>query len=136
MWTGNANRSALVGDRPRNCLANPPGGVGAEFESPAVFELVHRPHQAGVPLLDQIQKAQAAIPVLLGDRNDQPQIAFGQFSFGLLIRRKDLSQHQHAAAQARRRLLQRHQDPAQLTLQSVVLVNRPFGLFQFVNLGG
>jgi hypothetical protein len=74
----NADRAALVGHGAGDRLANPPRGVGAELEAAAVLELVDRPHQAGVAFLDQVEEAQAAVAVLLGDRDDQPQVAFGK----------------------------------------------------------
>ena len=81
----NANRAALVGHGPGDRLANPPRGVRAELEAAAIFELIDRPHQAGVAFLNQIQERQAAVAVLLGDRHDQPQVAFRQPALGLLI---------------------------------------------------
>ena len=81
----NADRAALVGHGAGDRLANPPGGIGAELEAAAILELVDRPHQAGVAFLDQVQEAQAAVAILLGDRDDQPQVAFRQAALGLLI---------------------------------------------------
>ena len=52
-----ADRAALVGDRAGDGLANPPGGVGAELEAAAVLELIDRPHQPRVALLDQVEEA-------------------------------------------------------------------------------
>src|SRR5207253_1015792 len=49
-----ADRAGLVGDGPRDRLANPPRRVGAELVAAAIFVLVHRPHQAGVAFLDQV----------------------------------------------------------------------------------
>jgi hypothetical protein len=41
-----------------------------------VVELLGRPHQADRPLLDQIQKGQALVAVLLRDRHHEPQVPF------------------------------------------------------------
>ncbi len=87
----NADRAALVGHGAGDRLANPPGGVGAELEAAAILELVDRPHQPGVAFLDQVEEAQAAVAVLLGDRDDQPQVAFGQAALGLLVLGVDLA---------------------------------------------
>ena len=54
-----ADRAALVGNRPGDRLANPPGGVGRELVAAGVLELVDRPHQAGVAFLNQVEEAQA-----------------------------------------------------------------------------
>ena len=110
----NADRAALIGHGPGDRLANPPGGVGAELEAAAIFELVDRPHQAGVPFLDQIQEAQAAVAILLGDRHDQPQVAFRQAALGLLILGVDRLQVADAVAQAGGRFLGGAQDAAEL----------------------
>ena len=49
------------------------------------------PHQAGVALLDEVEEAQAAVAVLLGDRDHQPQVAFRQSALGLLVTGVDLA---------------------------------------------
>ena len=51
-----------------------------ELEAAAVLVLVDRPHQAGVAFLDQVEEAQAAVAVLLGDRDHEPQVAAGKFA--------------------------------------------------------
>ena len=79
----NADGAALVGDRSRHRLPNPPGRVSRELESALVFELIDRAHQADIPFLNQIQKAQAAIGVALGQADDEPQIRLGQLLPGL-----------------------------------------------------
>ena len=82
---GHANRAALVGDGPADGLANPPGGIGGEAEAAGVFELVHRPHQTRVSLLDQIEEAQAAVAIALGDGDDQAEVAGDQVAAGRLV---------------------------------------------------
>ncbi len=49
-----------------------------------MLELLHRPHQADVALLDQIQEAEAAVQVLLGDGHHQAQVGLGQLLTGAL----------------------------------------------------
>ena len=56
-----------------------------ELVAAAVLVLLDRPHQAGVALLDQVEEGQAAVAVLLGDRDDQPQVAAGELPLGLLV---------------------------------------------------
>ena len=80
-----ADRPGLVGDGPGDRLADPPRRVGAELVAAAILVLVHRPHQAGVPLLDQVEEREAAVAVLLGDRDDQPEVAAGELALGLLV---------------------------------------------------
>ena len=80
-----ADRAGLIGDGPGDRLPNPPGGIGRKLVAAAIFELVDRPHQAGVPFLDQVQEAQAAVAILLGDRHDQPQVAAGKLPLDLFV---------------------------------------------------
>ena len=70
----NADGARLVGDRARDGLADPPRRVGAELVAAAVFELVHRLHQADVAFLDEVEELQAAVGVLLGDRDHEAQV--------------------------------------------------------------
>ena len=72
------DRPGLVGQRPGHRLADPPRGVRRELEALAVVELLDRPDQPEVALLDQVEQRQAAAHVLLGDRDDQPQVGLDQ----------------------------------------------------------
>src|ERR1051326_2122949 len=80
----NANRARLVGDRARDRLPDPPRGVGRELVAAAVFELVHRLHQADVALLDEVEELQPAVGVLLGNRNHQAEVGLDELALGLL----------------------------------------------------
>ena len=92
----------MVGDGAGDRLANPPRGVGAELVAAAVFVLVHRPHQAGVAFLDEVQERQAAVAVLLGDGDDQPQVAAGELALGLFVLVEDAARSpRRACASAR-----------------------------------
>ena len=97
-----ADRPRLVGDGAGDRLADPPRRVGAELEPAAVLVLVDRPHQAGVAFLNQVEEAQAAVAVLLGDAHDQPQVAAGQFALGLLVLAEAELHDRDALTQARR----------------------------------
>ncbi len=77
----NTDGARLIGDRTGDGLANPPGGIGGELVAAAIFELVHRLHQADVAFLDQVQELQPAIGVLLGDRNHQAQVGLDHLLF-------------------------------------------------------
>ena len=78
----NTDGACLVRDGAGDGLANPPGGVGGKLVTTAVLEFVHGLHQTDVALLNQIQKLQAAIGVLLGNGNHQSQIRLGHLAFG------------------------------------------------------
>ena len=80
----NANRAGLIGDGPSDRLPNPPGGIGRKLVAAAIFVFIDRPHQARISFLDQVQEAQAAVAIFLGDRHDQPQIAAGKLPLDLL----------------------------------------------------
>ena len=73
-----ADSAALVGDGARDCLANPPGGIGAELVSAAPVELFGGADQADIALLDQIQERHAATDVFLGDGDDQARVGVDQ----------------------------------------------------------
>ncbi len=78
-----ADGAGLVGDRAGDGLADPPGGVGRELVAAAVFELVHRLHQADVAFLDQVEELQAAVGVLLGDGDHQTQVGLDHLLLGV-----------------------------------------------------
>src|SRR5660398_112731 len=50
--------------------------------TPAILELVHRLHQADIPLLDEIQELEAPVGVLLRDRDHQPEVRLDQLPLG------------------------------------------------------
>ena len=72
--TGMPDRAALVGERARHGLADPPGGVGRELLPAAMVELLRGAHESDRPLLDQVEEGQALVAIVLGDRDDQPQV--------------------------------------------------------------
>ena len=74
----------LVGDRARYRLPYPPGGVGRELVAALVLELLDRAHEADVPLLDQVEEAQAAVRVALGDRDDEAEVRLDERPLTLL----------------------------------------------------
>ena len=77
-----ADRAGLVGDRPGDRLADPPRGVRRELEALRVVELVDRPHQAEVALLDEVEELHPAPRVALGDAHDEPQVGLDQLALG------------------------------------------------------
>jgi len=126
-----ADRPGLVGDGPGDRLADPPGCVGRELVPPLVLVLVHRPHQPGVPLLDQVQERQAPVAVLLGDRDDQPQVPARQLPLGLLVLLEPGVHHVDALPQAGRLLQGQPHQVAELGLQVgpvLLLLGRPAAL--------
>ena len=116
-----ANRAALVGDRPGDRLANPPGGVGRELVAALVFELVDRPHQARVAFLNQVQKAQAAVAVPLGDRDHQPQVGGREHALRLVVPLALFDRAGDEAGQRGRRFQRDPHQVAQLLHQLLVL---------------
>ena len=104
MWTGSGS-CGLVGDRPWDRLADPPGRVGRELVAAAPVELLDRPVQPDRALLDQVEQRKAVALVALGDRDDQPQVGvdhppLGRHVAALDALREDLvggPQQRHAA---------------------------------------
>ena len=62
-----ANGARLVRNRARDRLPNPPRRVGRELVATPPFELVHSFHQTDVAFLNQVEKLQATIRILLGN---------------------------------------------------------------------
>ena len=78
-----ADGARLIGDGAGDRLADL-GGVGGEFVTAAVFELLDALHQAHVALLDDVEEGKAAVGVFLADGNDEPQVGLGHFRLGLV----------------------------------------------------
>ena len=94
-----ADGARLVGDRARDRLPDPPGGVGRELVAAAVLELVDRLHQADVAFLDQVEELQAAVGVFLGDRDDEAQVRLHHLLLGLAGLALALLHHLHDLAE-------------------------------------
>src|SRR4051812_30132506 len=82
---GDADRPGLVGQGARDRLANPPGRVRRELEALAVVELLRRTDEAERSLLDQVQERQALVAVVLGDRDDEPEIRLDHLLLGIEV---------------------------------------------------
>ena len=82
-----ADRPALVGDRARDRLADPPRRVRRELVAAAVVELLDRADEAQRALLDEVQEGQAAAEVALGDRDDEAQVGLDHVRLGRPCRR-------------------------------------------------
>src|SRR6266851_1335877 len=67
---------------PEVLLADAPGCVGRELEAPAVVELLDRPHETEVALLDEVEQGQARRRVLLGDGHDEAQVRLDEPPLG------------------------------------------------------
>ena len=74
----------LVGDRPGDRLADPPGGVGGELEALAIFELLDCPDQTQVALLDQVEERHPRVGVALGDAHHQTEVGLDEAAPGSL----------------------------------------------------
>ena len=79
---GQPDGAALVGHAAGDGLPDPPGRVRRELEALGVVELLHRPDQAEVALLDQVEQRHPASGVALGQRHDEPQVRLEQVSAG------------------------------------------------------
>ncbi len=69
------DRPRLAHDRALDRLPDPPGRVGGETEAALGVELFQRVDEAEIALLDQVGQREAAVDVVLGDADDEPQVA-------------------------------------------------------------
>ena len=82
---GNADGTGLIRNSARNCLADPPGRIGAEFIPPAILKFINRFHQADIALLNKVEKAQATVRVFLGNAHDQAEIGLGKLTLCFVV---------------------------------------------------
>jgi len=80
-----ANRAALVGERTRDSLADPPRRVGRKLVAHLVVELLDRADQPEVALLDQVEERDSGFRVVPGDRHHEPEIRLDQFLLRFLV---------------------------------------------------
>ena len=71
---GEPDRPALVGYRPGDSVANPPGGIGAEPEAAAVVEPFHGTNQPEVSLLDEVLQQDAPALIAFRDGDHKAQV--------------------------------------------------------------
>src|SRR5439155_4383458 len=64
---GEADRARLVGERPRDPLADPPRRVRRKLETPAMVKLLGRAAEPDRPLLDEIDEREPLYEVPLGE---------------------------------------------------------------------
>ena len=80
-----AHRAALARERGEDRLANPPHGVRDELDALIGIELSRSGEQADVALTDEIDERQSAVLVLLGDGDDEAQVALDELLQRVLI---------------------------------------------------
>src|SRR5205807_5012462 len=68
------DRTALVGNRTRHRLPNPPRRVSRELEAAPVVELVDRAHQADVAFLNKVKEPKSAVRVSRCKSQEQYQV--------------------------------------------------------------
>ena len=71
---GHADRPALVRDRARDRLPDPPGRVRRELEALAVVELLGGADETDRALLDEVEEGQALVAIPLRDRDDEAEV--------------------------------------------------------------
>ena len=81
---GQADCPTGVGDASGDGLTDPPGGIRGELKALSPVELFDGVHQAQVALLDEIQQRQPGGLILLGNRDDQPQVRLDEGALGVL----------------------------------------------------
>src|SRR3984893_5659515 len=122
---GDPDRARLVSERTGDRLADPPGRVGRRLEALAIVELLRRADEADGALLNQVEKRQPLVAVVLGDRDHQPQVRLDQLLLGVESAALDplgeidllLSAQQPHLADAPEEQLQRVGSPLRLEIQ-------------------
>jgi hypothetical protein len=82
---GEPDRTPLVRQRAGDRLANPPGRVRRQLEAERVVELLDRPDQAEVALLDQVEERHAGLRVVARDRHHETQVRLDQLPLRGLV---------------------------------------------------
>lgn len=75
----------LLGQRLKDRLADPPDRIGDEVDPLALVELVGRADEPEVPLVDQVGEGDTLVLVLLGDGDDEAEVAADEGVEGVLI---------------------------------------------------
>ena len=68
------DRPRLVGERPGDRLADPPGRVGRELVAAAPVELLDGADEAERSFLDQVEEGETLVAVVLRDRDDEAEV--------------------------------------------------------------
>ena len=82
-WDTDGTR--LVSDSTRDCLTDPPGRVGGEFETFVWVKLLDSTQQSGVAFLDQVQQVETTSDVALGDGYDEAHVCFSHLVLGAQV---------------------------------------------------
>jgi hypothetical protein len=75
----------VVHDVAKDVRADPPGRVGRELHPALGIELLHRLHQADVPLLHQVEQRERIAVVLVGQLHHQAQVGRDQPRRGVQV---------------------------------------------------
>jgi hypothetical protein len=70
---GHADEVAVIGNDPRDGLADPPHGIGAEAVAALPLILLDRMQEAKVTLRDEVFEWQAAVAIAACDVHDKAQ---------------------------------------------------------------
>ena len=89
---GHPDRAGLLGQRPADRLPDPPRGVRGELVPLGVVELLDRPDQAEVALLDDVEQRRAAAGVPLCHGHHEPQVRGGEVLLRRPADRRELHQ--------------------------------------------
>ena len=130
-----SDRARLVSNGATDRLTDPPRGVRRELVAPAVVELLGGSDKTDRALLDQVQKRQPLIAVVLRDRDDQPQVGLDHPLLGVQLAALDplgeidllLGGQQSRSPDVLEKQLQRVRSPARLEAQPYVAIATPLG---------
>jgi hypothetical protein len=70
--------ASLVSNSACHGLADPPGGIGAEFMTAAIVEFLGGPDETDIAFLDQVKEGYAASHIFFGDADHQARVGFNE----------------------------------------------------------
>jgi len=73
-----AHDTALLRDGLQDALANPPYGIGDEFETTSLIKFLSSLYQSDISLIDQVSQRQTLMLILLGYGNDKAEVGSHQ----------------------------------------------------------
>ena len=82
-----SDRRAIIRHSARNRLLHPPGCIGGELVTAAIFKLIDRLHETEIAFLNKVSHGKTAVHIGFGDRNHESEVRFDH----LALRRRQVA---------------------------------------------